>query len=1185
MGFLDNLMIKHKLLLLVSFPLAGLLYFSGISVYNSYSTGQNVKNANALVEMSIKISALVHETQKERGMTAGYIGSKGAKFKDALPKQRELTNAAYKSFLSYEKSMDYSIYPDRFESKIQKAIDMMEGISSIRGQVDGLNIPVAKAIGYYTKNNSIFLDTINATVKLSRVASVTKDIAAYSSFLQAKERAGIERAVGANTLAQDKFGKGMREKLSNLIAAQNSYLATFKGYSSPVENGFLEKALKGSDVDEVNRIRKVMLDADEKGGFNTDAEYWFNTITKKIGLLKKTENNIRDNLRITDPKVQQAALVASNFANLLHETQKERGATAGFIGSKGKKFTTILPNQRKLTNDRRTRLLASLKTYQANYKDAAFDALVQKNIDNMNKLKGIRTKVSALGISTKDAISYYTGMNTVFLNTIAVISKMATNVNEARDLNAYYTFLMSKERAGIERAVMSNSFARNKFLPGMKVKFTKLVTEQDAYMNSFVNTAQKSYVDFYRKTVQGKDVDEVNRMRKVAFEATTIGGFNEDANKWFNHITGKINKLKQIDDYLSTRLLERLEELESKADIAMYIDLVASVLIHLLVALMSYFISRGILDNLNNFKTGLAYFFAYAVREKDYMKPMEVKGKDEFAQMTMEMNEGIEKTTFIIEQDKKVVEEIDDVMAKVGNGFFTYSIHQKGATVEVESLRNNINDMLKETKIKLDNLNMFLSKYGKGDYTFRLTDEQRDGMYGDFGTIATGMTALGYDISSFMAMFGNALDSLNKNTGTLTSNAQQLSESSTHQAASLEETAAAVEQITSNIRNSGQSVSNMSQLSDEVTTSANDGQDLAKQTAQSMDAISAEVNSIADAITIIDQIAFQTNILSLNAAVEAATAGEAGKGFAVVAQEVRNLAARSAEAAKEIKDLVESANAKANDGKKIADNMIHGYELLNEKITQTKTMISDVATASKEQEIGIVQINDTINNLDQVTQKNASAANEIDSLSSEISILANKISDVMQQVTFDESIKQQVCDVELLSTISSYKTDHISFKSSNFEKLDQFTSFQVEDHHNCKLGKWMDEQERNNKGYTQSSAWKDLQKVHEHVHGGVQKYIDQNANKAVNTVLMEISRDIENDTVKVMDDLNGILQSNCKYQKDIKNDGPKISAKPAVQTAAPRAVQKTVQASTPVKTAAPKPITAASNSDDEWESF
>jgi methyl-accepting chemotaxis protein len=158
-----------------------------------------------------------------------------------------------------------------------------------------------------------------------------------------------------------------------------------------------------------------------------------------------------------------------------------------------------------------------------------------------------------------------------------------------------------------------------------------------------------------------------------------------------------------------------------------------------------------------------------------------------------------------------------------------------------------------------------------------------------------------------------------------------------------------------------------------------------------MDEINTEVNSIYEAITVIDQIAFQTNILSLNAAVEAATAGEAGKGFAVVAQEVRNLASRSAEAANEIKALVESATSKANDGKIISAQMIEGYENLNKHITKTISLIDDVSNASKEQMQGIEQINNAVTMLDKVTQENANEANSVANIANDVRTMADEL--------------------------------------------------------------------------------------------------------------------------------------------------------------------------------------------------
>ncbi|OQR40843.1 chemotaxis protein, partial [Aliarcobacter cryaerophilus] len=187
-----------------------------------------------------------------------------------------------------------------------------------------------------------------------------------------------------------------------------------------------------------------------------------------------------------------------------------------------------------------------------------------------------------------------------------------------------------------------------------------------------------------------------------------------------------------------------------------------------------------------------------------------------------------------------------------------------------------------------------------------------------------------------------------------------------------------LEEITGNVTNTTEKIAQMSVLAKNVTDSASQGLALATKTTRAMDEINQQVTAINEAITVIDQIAFQTNILSLNAAVEAATAGEAGKGFAVVAQEVRNLASRSAEAAREIKSLVENATAKANEGKDIADEMILVLKI---------NLISDIEMSSKEQLSGIEQINDAVNQLDQQTQQNAAISTQ----TNDIAITSDKI--------------------------------------------------------------------------------------------------------------------------------------------------------------------------------------------------
>ncbi|OQR40622.1 chemotaxis protein, partial [Aliarcobacter cryaerophilus] len=206
--------------------------------------------------------------------------------------------------------------------------------------------------------------------------------------------------------------------------------------------------------------------------------------------------------------------------------------------------------------------------------------------------------------------------------------------------------------------------------------------------------------------------------------------------------------------------------------------------------------------------------------------------------------------------------------------------------------------------------------------------------------LVDGVNTLRETITSMLVENKSNGVTLDINSDILIKNVNILNQSSNEAAASLEETAAAVEEITSNIRNNTQNVSKMANLSTKLITATTNGEKLANETTQAMEDINTQVNSINEAITIIDQIAFQTNILSLNAAVEAATAGEAGKGFAVVAQEVRNLASRSAEAAKDIKHIVEEATIKANEGKNISFEMIQGYTELLENIEKQSQTIN-----------------------------------------------------------------------------------------------------------------------------------------------------------------------------------------------------------------------------------------------------
>ncbi len=355
--------------------------------------------------------------------------------------------------------------------------------------------------------------------------------------------------------------------------------------------------------------------------------------------------------------------------------------------------------------------------------------------------------------------------------------------------------------------------------------------------------------------------------------------------------------------------------------------------------------------------------------------------------MAKDINNNIDKIETSLIKDQKAVEDVIKVVSNINDGDLTKRIDATASTPELIKLTQNFNDMLNTLEKKVGkNINTILevlNKFSEYDFTKAIPNANAQ--------IEQSINNLGKEVSNLLQQslevgltLGNASDELNNNVNFL-------NKASNETATSLEETAASLEEITSAIVHNNENVSKMSIAANKLVVSAKEGQDNAKNTTDSMDEITAQVSLINESISVIDQIAFQTNILSLNAAVEAATAGEAGKGFAVVAQEVRNLANRSADAANEIKTIVENATTKANHGKDISTQMIKGYEELLVNINDATNRIKEITNASKEQESGITQINDAITHLDKQTQENANIASQTQNIASQTHIIARQI--------------------------------------------------------------------------------------------------------------------------------------------------------------------------------------------------
>ncbi|MFY9092998.1 methyl-accepting chemotaxis protein, partial [Aliarcobacter butzleri] len=414
-----------------------------------------------------------------------------------------------------------------------------------------------------------------------------------------------------------------------------------------------------------------------------------------------------------------------------------------------------------------------------------------------------------------------------------------------------------------------------------------------------------------------------------------------------------VEKVSNANNSLGEKLALSIEEKISFFNKLIYVILCIFAIIMIFII---YFTSKQINNSLMNFKEGLLKFFGYLNKESSKVELINLNSKDEFGEMAKVVNQNIERTQKVIEEDVALIEDAKVVMSRVNNGWYGQFIERSTSNASLEEFKNNVNKMIDNTKNRFVHVNEVLTSYSNNNFVPALKMEANDERGGVFETLVNGLNTLQQTLTQMLVENKTNGLTLDKSSNVLLANVDKLNLSSNEAAASLEETAAALEEVTSNVRNNTQNIAQMAKLSSEVTASANQGEKLANETTVAMDEINNQVNLINEAIGVIDNIAFQTNILSLNAAVEAATAGEAGKGFAVVAGEVRNLASRSAEAAREIKTIVENATSKANQGKSIATNMIEGYKELNQNISQTISLISDIQNASKEQLLGIEQI-------------------------------------------------------------------------------------------------------------------------------------------------------------------------------------------------------------------------------------
>jgi methyl-accepting chemotaxis protein len=339
---------------------------------------------------------------------------------------------------------------------------------------------------------------------------------------------------------------------------------------------------------------------------------------------------------------------------------------------------------------------------------------------------------------------------------------------------------------------------------------------------------------------------------------------------------------------------------------------------------------------------------------------------------------------------------------------------------ELGDMARALNEASRQMRTAVSDVRSVASSMAEGDMTVQV----REDLPGMLGEMAAALAEAIVKVRTALDEVRAASDTVASAAQQLASSSEEISSGAQEQASSLEETAASLEEMTATIKQNADNAQQASQLASGARGTAENGGQVVSDAVTAMGAINESSNRIAEIITTIDEIAFQTNLLALNAAVEAARAGEQGRGFAVVAAEVRNLAQRSASAAKEIKTLIQDSVRKVSAGSELVSA---SGKTLNEIVTSVKRVtdiVAEIAAASREQSSGIEQVNKAVTQMDQVTQANASQTEEMSGTAESLAGEAGKLQLLVGQFKLSEvrpgAVARSATVVTRSRTVTSY---------------------------------------------------------------------------------------------------------------------------------------------------------------------
>jgi methyl-accepting chemotaxis protein len=638
--------------------------------------------------------------------------------------------------------------------------------------------------------------------------------------------------------------------------------------------------------------------------------------------------------------------VIESLTGLVGSLQVERGRSAQYLGSKGAQFGQELESQRQVSDTKRAlfsttseaRLLAQLGDELTKTIDKATDAL--------SALRDLRSSVTGQAIAASDSTKRYSAIVEQLLEVSFVIIRDADR-SDIKNHSLALSFLQSAgEKAGVGRATGAAGLGAGALSAEQLNRLAGLAEEEREFVKLFEIYAPIDIGSAFANAMKAPGASEVDRLRDIILAAPPgekLAGL--DSGTWFKAATARVDLIRGVQDQLLIEIGKETEAALGSASNQLLAATAATVLLIALLVALGVMTVRSITRPLSAM---VATMTRLAAGDSDVEIPA-VGRKDEIGLMADTVvtfkQAAIEKQRLeaaAVEQRRLVEEERAEREAE-----------------KVEEMRQD--------RMAIDALGDGLGRLAAGDLAHCIDTpfaQKTEKLRQDFNMSIQKLRSTIVTIASN----GHAVDS---GTSEIKLAAEDLSRRTESQAASLEETAASLDEITATVSETAKSAHHASAVVSSAKQDAEKTREVVCKAVEAMRSIEGSSKEIGQIIVVIDEIAFQTNLLALNAGVEAARAGEAGRGFAVVATEVRALAQRSADAAKDIKRLISTAATQVDEGVELVGETGKALERILDQIADISGVVNTIASGAHEQSTGLQQVNVAVNQMDQVTQQNA----------------------------------------------------------------------------------------------------------------------------------------------------------------------------------------------------------------------